>query len=80
MHEKKAIRAAICGSGKKLLAAWDGACAGDELIVVCGSTVCEKVFTLAASLCRAFEALMSLEIQSFLLAVRVPLKTRFSCF
>ena len=42
---KKAIRAAICGSGHKALAAWDGTCADDELIFVCGSAACEKVFT-----------------------------------
>ena len=42
---KKAIRAARCGSGHKALAAWDGACADDELIVVCGSVDCE-IFSL----------------------------------
>ena len=70
---KKAIRAARCGSGNKALAACDGACANDELIVVCGSAACEKVFTVAASLYRAFEYLMSSAIQSWLLAVQVPL-------
>ena len=49
---KKAMRAARCGSGHKALATWDGACADDELIVVCGSASCEKVFTVAASLYR----------------------------
>ena len=33
---KKAIRAAICGSGHKALAAWDGAFTDEELFVVCG--------------------------------------------
>ena len=46
---KKAMRAAICGSGHRALAAWDGASADDELIVACGSAACEKLFTLAAS-------------------------------
>ena len=46
----KKIRGAICGSGHNVLDAWDGACADDELIVVCGSAACEKVFALAASL------------------------------
>ena len=77
---KKAIRAGRCGSGHKALAAWDGACANDELIFVCGSAACEKGFTLAASLYRAFEALMSLAIQSWLLAVQVPLRTSFLFF
>ena len=40
---KKAIRAARCSYGHKALAAWDGACTDDELIVVCGSAACEKV-------------------------------------
>ena len=46
---KKAMRADRCGSGNKALDAWDGASAEDELIVACGSTACEKLFTLAAS-------------------------------
>ena len=46
---KKAMRAARCGSGQKSLAAWDGACVDDELIVACGSEACEKLFTVAAS-------------------------------
>ena len=33
---KREICAARCGSGQKALATWDGACDGDELIVVCG--------------------------------------------
>ena len=70
---KKAIRAARCGSGHKALAAWDVVCAGDELIVVYGSAACEKVFTVAASLYRAFGDLVSLAIQSWLLAAQVPL-------
>ena len=51
---KKAMRADRCGSGHKALAAWDGACADEKLIVVCGSATCEIVFTVAASLYRAF--------------------------
>ena len=66
---KNAIRAARCGSVQKALAAWDGALADDELIVVYGSAACEKVFALAAPLYRAFEYLMSSAIQSWLLAV-----------
>ena len=46
---KKAIRAAICGSGHRALAAWDGTSANDELVVACGSAACEKLFNLAAS-------------------------------
>ena len=46
---KKVMRAAGCGSGHRVLAAWDGASADDELIVACGSAACEKLFTLAAS-------------------------------
>ena len=46
---KKAMRAAICGSGHKVLDAWDGASSDDELIVACGLAACEKLFTLAAS-------------------------------
>ena len=76
----KEIRAARCGSGHKALAAWDGACANDELIVVCGSAACEKVFAVAASLYRAFEDFMSSAIQSWLLAVRVPLRTSLPFF
>ena len=72
---KKAMRADRCGYGHKSLAAWDGTCANDQLIVVCGSAACEKVFTVAASLYRAFEDLVSLAIHSWLLAVRVPLST-----
>ena len=72
---KKAILAARCGSGHKTLAAWYGACANDKFIVVCGSAACEKVFAVAASLYRAFEYLMSSAIQSWLLSVRVPLRT-----
>ena len=60
---KKSIRAARCGSGHKSLVAWDSACTNDKLIVVCGSAACEKVFTVAASLDRAFEELMSSAIQ-----------------
>ena len=56
---KNVIRAAIYGSGHKALAVWDGVCADYELIVVCGSSACEKVFAVAASLHRAFEDLMS---------------------
>ena len=77
---KNAIRAARCGSGNKALAAWDGACADDELIVICGSAACEDVFTVTESLYRAFEALMSSAIQSWLLVVRVPLRTSFPFF
>ena len=73
---KKAMCAARCGSGHKALAAWDGVSADDKLIVVYGSEACEKAFTVAASLYRAFEDLMSSAIQSWLLAVRVPLTTR----
>ena len=46
---KKAMRAARYGSGHRVLASWDGASINDELIVVCGSATCEKMFTLAAS-------------------------------
>ena len=46
---KKAMRAARCGSGHRVLAAWDGVSADDELIFACGSAACEKLFTLAAS-------------------------------
>ena len=46
---KKAMRAAICGSGHRVLAAWDVASADDELIVACDSAACEKLFTLDAS-------------------------------
>ena len=46
---KKAMRAARCGSGHKVLAAWDGAITDDELNFVCGSAACEKLFTVAAS-------------------------------
>ena len=46
---KKAMRAARCGSGHKVMDAWDGASADDELIVACGSAACEKFFTVAAS-------------------------------
>ena len=49
---KKSMCAAICGSGHKAFAAWDGACANDELIFFCGSAACEKLFTVAASLYR----------------------------
>ena len=77
---KKAIRATRCGSGHKVLTTWGGACADDELIVVCGSAACEKVFTVAASLYRAFEYLMSSAIQSWLLAVRVTLRTSLPFF
>ena len=77
---KKSICASRCGSGHKALAAWDGACTNDELIVVCGSAACEKVFTVAASLYRAFQYLMSSAIQSWLLAVRVPLRTGLPFF
>ena len=72
---EKATRAARCGSWNKVLVAWDGACTDDELIVLCGSAACEKVFTVAASLYREFEDLVSSAIQSWLLAVRVPLST-----
>ena len=72
---KKAMRVNRCGSGHKALAAWDGACADDELIVACGSAACEKKFTVAASLYRAFGELVSSTIHSWLLAVRVPLST-----
>ena len=53
------MRAARCGSGHKALATWDGARADDELIVACGSAACEKLFTVAASLYRAFGDLVS---------------------
>ena len=66
---KKAMRAARCGSGHRALAAWDGVCSDDELIVACGSASCEKMFTVAASLYRAFGYLVSSAIQSWLLAV-----------
>ena len=46
---KKAMRAAICGSGHKALAAWDGASADDKLIFAYGSAACENLFTVAAS-------------------------------
>ena len=46
---KKSMRAARCGSGNKVLAAWYGASADDELIVACGSSACEKLSTLAVS-------------------------------
>ena len=55
---KNSIRAASCGSGHKSLAAWDGACTNDELIIVCGSAACETVFTVAVSLYRAFDDLI----------------------
>ena len=77
---KKEMRATWCSSGNKALAAWGGACVDDELIVVCGSAACEKVFTVTASLYRAFEDFMSSAIQSWLLAVRVPLRTSLPCF
>ena len=77
---KNAIRAAICVSGNKSLAAWDGACDNEEFIVVCGSATCEKVFTVSVSLYRAFEYLMSSAIQSWMLAVRVPLRTSLPFF
>ena len=77
---EKAIRAAKCGSGHKKLAALDGACADDDLIVVCGSAACEKVFTIAASLYRTFGDLVSSAIQSWLLVVQVPLKTSLLFF
>ena len=77
---EKAIRAARCGSGHKALAAWDGVCDDDKLIVVCGSATCENVFTVAASLYRVFEDLMSSEIQSWLLSVQVPLRTSLPFF
>ena len=62
--QKKGILAVRCGSGHKALAAWDGACANDELIVFCGSAACEMFFTVAASSYRAFEDLMLSAIQS----------------
>ena len=68
------------GSGHKSLAAWDGACADDDLTVVYGSADCEKYFTVAASLYRAFDDLMSSVIQSWLLAVQVPLRTSLPFF
>ena len=74
---KNAIRAARCGSGHKTLAAGDSAVSDDEFIVVCGSAECDLFFTLSPSLYRALEVLMLLAIQSWLLAVRVPLRTRF---
>ena len=46
---KKAMRVEICGSGHRALAAWDSASVDDELIVACGSSAFEKLFTLAAS-------------------------------
>ena len=66
---KKAIRPARCGSVTKALAAWDGACADDKLIVACGSAACEKKFTVAASLYRAFGDLVSSAIQSWFFGV-----------
>ena len=77
---KKAMRAARCGSGHKTLTAWDGACADDKLIVACGSTACKKLFTVAPSLYRAFGDLVSSAIQSWLLAVQVPLSTSLPFF
>ena len=72
--------AARCGSGHKVLAAWYGVCANDKFIVACGSSACEKLFTVAALLYRAFGDLVSSSIQSWLLAVRVPLSTSLSFF
>ena len=46
---KETMRAARCGSWHKAFAAWDGASADDELVVACGSSVCEILFTVAAS-------------------------------
>ena len=77
---EKVIRAVRFSSGHKALAAWDGACSDDDLIVVCGSAACEKVFTLAASLYRAFDELMLSAIQIWLLAVRFPLITSLPFF
>ena len=77
---ERSMRVARCGSGHKALAAWDGVCANDELIVAYGSSACEKVFTVAASLYRVFEDLVSSAIQSWLLAVRVPLITSLPFF
>ena len=77
---KKAMRAARCGSGHKSLVTWYGACADDELIFACGSAACKKLFTVAASLYRAFGDLVSSEIQSWMLAVRVPLRTSLTFF
>ena len=37
VEQKKEVRAAICGSGHRALAAWDGVSADDKLIVACGS-------------------------------------------
>ena len=74
------MNAARCGSGHKSLAAWDGACANDELIVACGSAAFEKLFTVAASLYRAFGDLVSPAIHIWLLAVRVPLRTSLTFF
>ena len=77
---KKAIRAARCSSEHKALDAWDSACADEELIVVCGSADCEKVFTVASSLYRTFKDSMLSAIQSWLLAVQVPLRTSLPFF
>ena len=74
------MRAARSGSGHKALAASDGACADDELIVACGSAACEKLFTVDASLYRAFGDLVLSAIQSLLLEVRVPLSTSLPFF
>ena len=77
---KRSKRAARCGSGHKALAAWDGACADDKLIVVCGSADFETKLTIAASLYRAFEDLMSSAIHSWLLAVQVTPRTSLPFF
>ena len=47
---EKAMCADRCGYGHKSLAAWDGTCANDQLIVVCGSADFENVFIVSASL------------------------------
>ena len=77
---KKSMRAARCGSEHKALAAWDGACADYEFIFACVSAAYEKLFTVAASLYRAFGDLVSSAIQSWLLAVQVPLSTSLTFF
>ena len=69
-----------CDSGHKALAAWDVVYTDDEFIVVCGSAFCEKLVTVAASLYRAFGDLVSSEIQSWMLAVQVPLRTSLHFF
>ena len=46
---KKASGEATCVSGHNVFDTWDGASADDELVVACGSSVYEILFTVAAS-------------------------------